>query len=120
MRFEMSHTIHFGYAREKGVIYDDLTAEDVANLSAPRPGMPKGYGRVLPEETNESTTPAETGSPAAEPPASGTGSDDAPGGSPNTDPKAPAQFSCPACGKSFADRPDPEVSLAAHRRQTKH
>ncbi len=47
MRFEITHRIHFGYMREPGV-YNDLTEADVRNLSAPRPGLPNGYGRHLP------------------------------------------------------------------------
>lgn len=50
MKFEITHRIHFGYMREPGV-YEDLTEADARNLSAPRPGLPNGYGRTIPEAT---------------------------------------------------------------------
>jgi hypothetical protein len=139
MRFEITHPIHFGYMRPPGV-YDDLTEEDAANLSAPRPGFPNGYGRVIPEpdgkpeperrsepiiepapvaqpqEPTDETTPAVTGYGApTEPLASGTGPNDPP--PPPADPEPTA---CPECGKDFADAGAPAVSLAAHRRAKHH
>jgi hypothetical protein len=46
MLFQITHRIHFGYMRELGV-YPDLTEADARNLSAPRPGLPNGYGHVI-------------------------------------------------------------------------
>jgi hypothetical protein len=132
MRFEITTAVHFGYMRTPGV-YDDMTEADAANLSAPRAGLPHGYGRAVAEENSPVVAPVvaplqpavedtndETTAEKSEPPSSGTGSNDPATGSSNTDPKQPAEFTCPTCSKSFTESADPAVSLSGHRRSKKH
>jgi hypothetical protein len=58
MQFEITTKVHFGYLREPGIC-DDLTDADIANLSAPRPGLPNGYGRAVPAPVRvEAKSPA--------------------------------------------------------------
>ena len=143
MRFEITSTIHYGYVRPPG-IYDDLTEADAANLSAPRPGLPNGYGRALPDEKREEPI-ATSGNQASddvelldlgnllasqelknETTDSGPGETTRPttGGAGSSDqtssPTDPPSTSCPECGKDFADKDSPAVSVAAHRRATGH
>ncbi len=45
--FKFTSRVHYGYTREVGAVYDDLNDADIANLSAPRPGLPRGYGERI-------------------------------------------------------------------------
>lgn len=165
VRFEITRSVHYGgYKREPG-LYTDLTEADAANLSAPRPGLPNGYGRRLEDEpeqlpvestqlpvestepsgdsteasvdsrqadtvsapqtspevtSDEASTPAVDPAAVTEPSSVTTGPDDQAGGSPDANPGKPADFACTVCGKSFADKADPVVSLEGHRRSKKH